>query len=137
MEENKELDNFIRKSIKEVGLEEPSVDFTDSVLSKIDVAKQKDSIQVTKPLFSKTTWFLTIAAVAALFGYVIFNSSNTESTWLAAAQLNKLTSYNLSLNIPELGFSTTFIYGSMTIALFVWIQVLLLKQRQNKRLVTS
>ncbi|TMM56006.1 hypothetical protein FEE95_15295 [Maribacter algarum] len=137
MEENKDLDDFIKKIVKEAGLEKPSVDFTNSVLSKIEVAQQKDNIFVAKPLFSKTTWLLTVIAVTALFGYVIFGSSNAESTWVAAAKLNRLTSFNLSLNIPELGYSTALIYGSITIAFFVWIQVLLLKQRQSKRLVAS
>ena len=127
MEENKELDDFIRKSIKEVGLEKPSADFTGSVLSKIAVANQKASVLVTKPLLSKTTWFLTLASVAAIFGYVLFGNSTTESTWLAAVLLNKLTSFNLSLHMPQLSFSNTFIYGSIAIALCVWIQVFLIK----------
>lgn len=133
MEEDKNLDDFIRKSIKEVGLEKPSVDFTDSVLSKIATANQKKSVLVTKPLLSRTTWFLTLAALAAIFGHVIFSNSTTESTWLAAVKLNKLTSFNLSLHIPELSSSTAFIYGSIAIVLFVWIQVFLVKQRLDKR----
>ena len=70
MEENKELDDFIRRSIKAAGLEKPSVDFTDSVLSKIKLANEQESVMVTKPLFSKTTWFLILAAVVAVFSYV-------------------------------------------------------------------
>ncbi len=137
MEENKQLDDFIRKSIKEAGLEKPTVDFTDAVLSKITVANQKDSFLVTKPLLSKTTWFLTFAAIAALFSYVLFSDSTTESTWLAAVKLNKLTSFNLSLNFPEVTFSAAFIYGSMAIAVFVWLQVFIIKQRLAKRYVAS
>lgn len=136
MEENNELEDFIRKSIKEVGLEKPSVDFTDSVLSKI-AANQKDSVLINKPLFSKTTWFIILAAIGFIFGYAILTNSNNESTWLAAVQLNKFTSFNLSLNLPSLGYSRTFIYGSIAVALFVWIQVFLLKQRLNKTIVTG
>lgn len=137
MEENKELDDFIRKSIKEVGLEEPSVDFTDLVLSKVELVNQKERVLITKPLLSKTTWFLILAAVVTIFGYVLLANSTVESTWLAVIQLNKLTSFNLSLNMPELSFPTTFIYGSIAIALFVWIQVFLLKQRLNKTYVAG
>jgi len=137
MEKNKELDDFIRKSIKEVGLETPSIDFTDSILSKIAVANEKNSLLVTKPLLSKTTWFLILAAVAAIFGYVLLGNSTTESVWLTAIQLNRLTSFNLSLNMPNLAPSATFIYGSIAIALFVWIQVFLLKQKLNRRYITS
>ena len=109
MEENKELDDFIRKTIKEVGLEKPAHDFTDSVLSKIEKASQQTPMVVAKPLFSKLVWFFIVSGVLSIFGYVIFNSSGAEKTWLAAIQLNKLTSFNLSMNMPELNYSTTFL----------------------------
>lgn len=137
MEENKELDHFIRKSIKEAGLEKPSVGFTGSILSKIAVVNQNESALVIKPLLSKTTWFLILAAITVIFGYVLLSNSTTESTWLAAAKLNKLASFNHSLNMPELSFSTTFIYGSISIALCVWIQIFLLKQRLDKSYITG
>ncbi len=132
MEENKELDDFIRRSIKATGLENPSIDFTDSVLSKIKLANEQESVMVAKPLFSKTTWFLILAAVVAVFSYVFMAKSTAESTWLAAIELNKLTSFNLSLYIPELYSSSAFVYGSIAITLFVWIQVFLLQQRLHK-----
>jgi len=137
MEENKQLDDFIRKSIKEVGLEEPSIDFTEAVMSKLAMAHQKDSVFVAKPLFSKTTWFFILTAVAIVFGYVLFSNSTAESTWLAAIKLNRLTSYNLALDVPKLSFSDAFIYGSSAIGLCVWLQVFFIKQRLDKRYVAG
>ncbi|MFK7813931.1 MAG: hypothetical protein AB8B59_15655 [Maribacter sp.] len=136
MEENKELDDFIRKSIAEVGLENPSIDFTNSVLSKIELENQNESVLVSKPLLSKATWFIILAALTVIFGYVLINS-NTESTWLTAEQLNKFDTFNRSLNIPELSFSTTFIYGSISIALCVWIQIFFLKGRLDKNYIAG
>lgn len=133
MEENKELDDFIRKAVKEVDLERPSVDFTKSVLSQIEIVTQKDSVLVAKPLFSKTIWFFLSVVVVGIFVYVIFNDSSTESTWLAAIKLNQLTSFNLSLYMPKFSTTTAFSYGSVGIAFFVWIQVFLLKRKWNKR----
>jgi len=137
MEENKQLDDFIRKSIKEVGLEEPSIDFTEALMSKLAIAHQKDNVFVAKPLLSKTTWFFIIAAVAAVFGYVLFSDSTVESSWLAAIKLNRLTSYNLALNVPKLSFSDAFVYGSIAIALCVWLQVFIIKQSLDKRYVAG
>lgn len=136
MEENKELEDFIRKSVKEVGLEKTSVDFTENVLSKIDL-ESRENVLEHKPLFSKTVWFVVLSAVALIFGYAIFGGSSSESTWLAAVQLNKLTSFNLSLNIPKFSLPTAFIYGSVAIALSVWIQVLIVRQRINKKYIAG
>ena len=138
MEENKKLDNFIRKSVKEAGLEQPSDGFTNAVFEKIGLEVQKSSVLISEPLFSKTTWFILISAVTGIFTYVIFGSSSSiENTWMAAIQLNKLSSFNLSLNKSELPFSTTFIYGCSVVAFFVWIQVFLIKQRLNNRYTVS
>ncbi|MFS4494073.1 hypothetical protein [Maribacter sp. 2308TA10-17] len=138
MKENKELDDFIRKSVKEAGLEQPSDGFTNAVFEKIGLEVQKSSVLTSEPLFSKTTWFMLISAVTGIFAYVILGSSaSIENTWMAAIKLNKLTSFNLSLNMSELPFSTTFIYGCSGVAFFVWIQVILIKQRLNKRYAES
>jgi len=137
MEENKKLEDFIKKSVKKVGLEKPSIDFTDSVLSKIAVANEKGSVLVTKPLFSQTTWFMILAVMALIFAYVLVGESTTESAWLATIKINKLAYFNLPLNMPKLTYSSTFVYGSTAIVLFVWIQVFLLKQRLNKVYVNN
>ncbi len=40
-DKDKKLDTFVRKAIIEVGLDSPSVDFTQSVLSEIQADAQK------------------------------------------------------------------------------------------------
>lgn len=136
MEENKELDDFIRKSVKELGLEKPSVDFTDTVLSKIHLESQKTVLR-HQPLFSKTTWFVVLSLVSFIFVYAIFGGSGSESTLLAAVELNKLTSINLSLNLPKFSLPAAFIYGSVVVTFFVWIQVFLVKKQLDKRYITG
>lgn len=131
MEENKELDDFIKKSIQEVGLENPSEDFTNAIFSKIE--NQNSTTFVTKPLLSKYVWFGILTFVAAIFGFVIFGNMSMESTWGNAIQLNKLTSVNLSLKMPNLPFSNVFVYGLVAVAVFIWIQVLVLKKQLDKR----
>lgn len=132
MEENKKLDDFIRKSINEVGLENPSVDFTNLVMSKIKVDSEKSTVFIYQPLITRKTWFIIIMVVAAVFAYVIFGHSNKEATWLSVIQLNKLTSFNLIGSIPNIPVSTTFIYGIMAVTFFVWVQILVLKKRFDK-----
>lgn len=132
MEENKELDNFIRKSMNEVGVENPSVDFTNLVMSKIKVDSETNSVFMYQPLISKKTWFIIITLVTTIFAYVIFSLPNTEATWLSVVQWNKLTSFNLMGSIPNISVSSTFIYSILAVVFFVWVQILFLKKRVDK-----
>lgn len=128
MEENKELDDFLRKSIQEIGLDKPSLDFTSVVMSKINVEAERSVVFVHKPLFSTSTWFVVIAMVAAIFSYVIVGQSKKETTALWLSKLNNLTSFNLMAHMPEILVSNTFIYGILAVTFFVWVQIFLLKK---------
>lgn len=132
MEEDRNLEDFIRKSIKEVGLENPSKDFTDNVLNIIENKAPAPTNLVFKPLLSKTTWFVILSAVAAIFIYLIFGNPNLESTWISVSQWNHLVSFNLLGELPQPAVSKTFVYACLIITGFVWIQVLMLKHHFNK-----
>jgi hypothetical protein len=129
MEENKELDDFIRKSVNQVGLEKPSVDFTNLVISKINANVARSSVFVHQPLFSTTTWFIIAAIVVAIFAYVIFGQTGQESTWNSIFQLNKLASFNLMGSIPKIPVSNTIFYGVLSVAFFGCLQIIVLKKR--------
>lgn len=129
MEENKKLDDFIRKSIKTVGLEEPSVDFTDLVLSKIQFESDKSAVFEYRPLFSKSTWAILIAIVAAIFIYVIFGNPDLDHTWFSFSQLNKMTAFNVLGKIPTYDVSSTLLYGVLIFTFFVLVQIFLINQR--------
>lgn len=132
MEENKKLDDFIRKTIKEVGLEKPSLDFTDLVLSKIQAEEEKTAVFEFQPILSKKAWFIIICAVIALFAYLLLGDLEIEIPWFSISQLNRLTAYNLSITVPDLPISSTFIYGFLIFTFFVVVHVFMLKQRVNR-----
>ena len=132
MEENKDLDDFIRRSVNEVGSENPSLNFTNLVMSKIKADTKRSSVFIYKPLFSKTTWFAIIAMVMAIFGSVIFGQHEQETTWLSVIQLNKLTSFNLFGNMPNFPVSSTFVYGILAVTIFIWVQIFILKKHFYK-----
>lgn len=132
MEENKKLDDFIKKSVQEVGLEKPSLDFTDLVLSKIEVESEKSPAFQYQPILSKSTWFIILAMVAAIFGYVIFGNPNLENTMFSFSQLNKMTAFNILGEIPSPEVSNTFIYSFLIFTIFVILQVFMIKQRLDR-----
>ena len=132
MEEDKKLDSFIRKSIKELGLEKPSLQFTDVVLSKIQGNTSVSPTFVYKPLFSKSTWLIILTVVATIFVYLILDQSEIKTTWFSIAKLNQLASFNLFGKMPSLPISNTFVYGFLIFSFFAIVQVFMIKQRFNK-----
>ena len=129
MEEDKKLDDFIGKSIKSVGLDKPSLDFTNSVLSKIQVESQTKAVFEYRPIISKSTWAIIFAIVVAIFTYVIFGNSDQGNTWFSFSQLNMVTSFNVLGKMSSFELSNTFVYGILVFTFFLLIQVLLIKQR--------
>lgn len=132
MEDDKNLDNFIRKSVKDIGLEKPTEGFTELILSKIQPSTQVSPAFVYEPLLSKKAWFLMLLIVAAIFVYVIYGQFEQETTWLWMAKLNDLASFNLFGKIPNIPISNTFVYGMLAVTFFVCIQILILKNRVDK-----
>lgn len=131
--ENKELDAFISKIVKEVGVEKPAENFTLSILSKIELIAKKNSLQYT-PIISKSTWVGIAFLVITVFVYVILTKSAMETAgWLNILNLNKLAAFNASLKMPELFISNIYVYACIGLAFFVAIQVLLLKRHFEKR----
>lgn len=133
MEENKKLDDFIKKSIQEVGLEKPSLDFTDLVLSKIAAESEISPVFHYQPILSKSTWFIILGTVASIFGFVFFGNPDLENTMFSFLQLNKMTAFNILGEIPSPEVSNTFIYSFLIFAIFVIVQVFMIKQRLDRQ----
>ncbi len=128
MDENKELDSFIRKSTRELGLEKPPINFTDSIISKIEAEQHKNTAYSYTPIFSTRQWVAITAVIMSVFALAIFGNLNHETT--AIAQL-----VDKILVLPELpvfAFSSTFTYAFLGVGIFVWIQIFLLKQQFQK-----
>lgn len=133
MEENKKLDDFVRKTVKEVGLEKPSLEFTDSVLSRIQTHSEKSTVFDYQPLLSKRVWLIVGSLISLVFAYLIFGNPKMGDVWFSIARLNRFTQFNLSGIVPDLAVSNTFIYGFIIFTFFMMIQVLIIKQRFDKR----
>ena len=132
MEENKELDDFIRKIVEEVGFEQPSDNFTNTTLSKIELITENNST-VYKPIISRSIWVGIVVVVIGIFIYVIFNKPSIEIGWLSLLNLNKLAAFNTSLRMPDIFVSNIYIYACIVLAFFVGVQVLFLKRHFEKR----
>ena len=78
MKQDKNIDDFSKDLLKDVGLETPSANFVNNVLKTINVENTLVSNSVYKPLISKRGWFFIVVCLIVLFTY--FYTSNTESS---------------------------------------------------------
>lgn len=126
---DKYLDDLTKKVIKESAIESPSFNFTNAVMSQIEVLSKKQEI-VYKPLISKTTWGLILVSFLAIIIYVLFSGNEPESTnWLGNINFNVITNALLSYKL-----SKTFTYAIVFFGLMICIQIPFLKNYFDKRM---
>jgi len=127
----KKIEIFIDKLMSADRLEQPSLDFTDNVMLKVE-AISNSTATVYKPLISKSVWLLIAVSFVALVGYIYLKEPITSSGWLDRFNLSNITMNpleNVSFN-----FSKTLAYAMVLLAVMLSIQIPLLKHYFNKRL---
>jgi len=134
MEENKdnELDIFVKKIVNETGLEQPSNDFTDAVLSNIKFAESKTTTAYQPPL-SKRSWGIFILSVLGLLAYSMIENPGLKSSWFSDKALNWSIPTDFSWSMVQLSISNTYAYAFLGLAFFMGIQILILKHRFDAR----
>lgn len=131
MEKNRNLNDFIAKSVKEAGYEKPSLNFTDLVISKIGTEKQSVTTMAYEPLLSRKAWAGILCFVALVFAYLLIGDVQLDARWLA--RLNSLTSFNLSGSLLDISVSSTLIYALLIGTFFVVVQVFMIKNYVDRR----
>ena len=128
--DDKRIEDLVNKLMTADSLEQPSFDFTDKVMSKVEAISNSTST-VYKPLISKPVWILIVVAFLALVGYIIFNEPSTNSSLLERFDLSGVSNplENISFN-----FSKTLMYAMVLMAIMFSIQIPVLKHYFNKRM---
>jgi hypothetical protein len=128
-----EFDDYLKYVVKEVGLETPSVDFTTHVMGKIKLAKNPPMIVGYKPLISKFGWAILILGVLAVFALGLFEGNASQNDYFSGPKWDILTDSNLWEKTTDWSISRTVSYGFTFLALFISIQIVLLKRHFDKR----
>ncbi|EDP95787.1 hypothetical protein U8527_11745 [Kordia algicida OT-1] len=126
-EENKQLDQFTKEIIQEAGLTNPSVDFLANVMAEI--APEKASEKVYKPLISKVGWML-ISSLLLVFSFVLTRFSlgfSILGDWDLSSLFVK--KYDITFSIPD-----TYVYCSVFLLIFVIIQIKMIGKQFDKSL---
>ena len=129
--DEKKIEAFIDKLMSADSLEQPSLDFTNKVMSKVE-AISSSTATVYKPLISKPVWTIILVGFLAVVVYVVFNEPETSSGLLERFNLSQI-SVNPLENV-SFNFSKTLMYAVELLAIMVSIQVPLLKHYFNKRM---
>ena len=127
-ENDKNVEQFIEKVIKETSLETPSFDFTSKVMAQ--VALEQSKTITYKPLISKTTWIALFTGIAAVLAYAFFGGSPENKLDI---NISAFFSERISGLIPNLHFSDVTTYSVLIIAVMALVQIQLLKHYFDKR----
>ncbi|MBD0779021.1 hypothetical protein HPE56_14565 [Maribacter sp. ANRC-HE7] len=121
------FDGFVRKNIKEDGLEQPSLNFTNAIRSKIEEEKKAKQILVYTPLIKSGVWYAMGAILIGGIGVVFYGGNVVKSNWWPEKILEQWSKVDLSNSIPEFPVSDIYVYAFVGLAFFVCLQIVVLK----------
>jgi len=132
MESNeKKIEAFIDKLMTADSLEQPSLDFTDKIMTKVE-SISNSTATVYKPLISKSVWYVIIGCFLALVAYIYLKEPAASSGLFDRFNLSNI-SINPLQNV-SFNFSKTLMYAMALLVIMMSIQIPLLKQYFNKRM---
>lgn len=135
MGENKhiqELDAFAKKYVKEIKVEQPSLDFTASIMKTI-LIESKYKVFKVSPLISKKAWVLILLSLVGIF-FIPFKESEKGVGYVSKIDFsffNTIESLNL---FNSISVSNTVLYSILIFGLMVLVQVFYLKKYFESRL---
>lgn len=116
--------------MESAGLEKPALDFTDSVMSKIDEL-ETSSVSSQQALISKPAWVVICSVFLGLLVYAVYLQPESLG-WLEGYDgLNKLRDLDL---IGTVSISETLIFSAVIFASMFLLQMGMMKLYFNKRL---
>ena len=130
---DKHLEKLTNKIMEETSLESPSFDFTDNIMSQVQIIKTSD-VTVYKPLISKSIWILIALGFITLIGYLIFGTTSQESEALFTINFDVLFNNRFTETLSAMKFSDTLMYAIVSLGIMLFIQIPLLKNYFDNRL---
>lgn len=130
---SKKIDGFIQKRMKAEGLEAPSMNFTNAIISKIESEKRANLVLSYKPLITNKVWYILGTILFGVLGFLFYGDTVLQYNWWPEKTLLQLGKLDLLKKMPEISVSNIYIYAFVGLAFFVGLQIVLLKNHFNKR----
>jgi len=135
MKENndKNMEQFIARALKETPLESPSNDFTSKVMTGV-LAMEKSNVTKYKPLISKTGWMIIFTGFTAAIVYLLLNdgAQSGDHVWSFGPDVKHFMNSFSDLHLFE--FSRITINVIVLSAILMLVQITLLKNHLDKRI---
>lgn len=129
---NKELEQFVNKLMKEVSYEKPSEDFTNKVMDNIEEIKTSLSATTYEPLISSRAWIGIALCLITALCLVYFNNDSSPADWIPQLRWPEITMNpfeEIDLNLPSI-----VTYALALFALMLIVQASFLKTYLNNRI---
>ncbi|TDY14294.1 hypothetical protein [Meridianimaribacter flavus] len=132
--ENKYVEAFTDKVLKDTKLESPSFDFTDAVMSQVEAIQYSKATRY-KPLISKPVWVVISIGFLSFVAYLLFQkNTKSSSEWFTNIDFSLVFDNALTKLFSNLQFSNIFVYAMLLFAIMLCVQISWLKNYFDKRL---
>lgn len=125
MNQKIDIESLIKSVIKEEGLESPSVDFSEKIMSTIKTSNSK--VKIYEPLIPGSVLKVIFSSLALVTLYIIFTSGHQTQMTYFDNFLNRFKSLHIDLEIPA---NISYIIISALIMLM--IQVIMISKFYRK-----
>jgi hypothetical protein len=132
--EHKEIDVFIKKMVKEAGLESPSQDFTNKVFHQIQGISVQSPVTLYQPLISKKTWGILGILFLGIIGYLQYGSTVKNTLWLSGINTDFLSKFDILAVLSNISLSETMSYSLVGLAFCLYIQLFFIKRYLDRRI---
>jgi hypothetical protein len=129
---NRKLEELTDRMMKEIDVEKPSMDFTNSIMQGIHEQETKKVTQY-KPLISTPVWTGLGITFMGLLYFIVSTNETTNSNWLNNLDFSVLINNTFTDSITSFTLPKTMAYAIGLFGLMLCIQIPFLKHYFDKR----
>lgn len=126
--EDKHIEKFVDKVMKELVIERPSIDFTSKVMAQV-ISTKKSEISTYQPLISNYVWLIILGSFLTLVFFLITNGDTSTNSWIGSLDLSVFSNNIFS----KVKFSKITFYAVLLLTLMFYIQIPLIKNQIDKQ----
>jgi len=128
------LDKLSEKIITASNLETPSLDFTATIMSNINVVTKQSESTIYKPLISKKAWLFIAVVFILLLSYILSVNTSGNISWFTDVNFSFMPNISMTNLFSKLSFSKTVVYAIVFLTLMLFVQVSLLKKHYDNQI---
>ena len=130
---NNPWDKFVDSAMQQTGPEDPGKEFTEKVLNSMKTQEALETVTAYTPPISKMTWGFIALMLMGMLTWASFSGVNLEWGWMSVLDRGiGIRDILAAIELPDPGITTGYSIGIF--ALFICIQILLMKRRLDRQI---